>query len=206
MGAAVAAPRPGSETVVALPSGRRVHLSEPGPTAARAPIKLLVRSNCAAQLPAGGQKPIELLLVHLVPMQQPIGGPVVEGHVLDVLADDPGALLVAAAEEIAAIVIVRRGSALVSSCWCVMVTPTAPLSITPRYGANMVPPRNVDLRCNHKLYRSSEPPDNAESRRGPLVIILVPAMPACISSGLNENHWSLAICISLPSAALFASI
>ena len=64
------------------------------------------------QTPARGQKPLELLLVQLVPMQQPIGGPVVEGGVLNVLADDPGALLVTAAEEIAAIMAVRRGLVL----------------------------------------------------------------------------------------------
>ena len=41
-------------------------------------------------------------------MQQTIGGPVVKGSVLDVLADNPGALLVSATEEIAAIMAVRR--------------------------------------------------------------------------------------------------
>jgi hypothetical protein len=41
-------------------------------------------------------------------MQQAIGGPFAEGGILDVLADDPGALLVVAAEEIAAVVIVSR--------------------------------------------------------------------------------------------------
>ena len=37
-----------------------------------------------------------------------IGVPFAEGGILDVLADDPGAFLVAAAEEIAAVVIVHR--------------------------------------------------------------------------------------------------
>jgi hypothetical protein len=38
-----------------------------------------------------------------------IGGRFAEGGILDVLADHPGALLVAAAEEIAAVVSVGRG-------------------------------------------------------------------------------------------------
>jgi hypothetical protein len=45
-------------------------------------------------------------------MQQTIAGPLAESGVLDVLADDPRALLVAAAEEIAAVVTVHWGAAL----------------------------------------------------------------------------------------------
>ncbi len=45
-------------------------------------------------------------------MQQAIGACFVKGGVLDVLADDPGALLVPAAKEIAAIVAMRRRVAL----------------------------------------------------------------------------------------------
>ena len=57
---------------------------------------------------AGCQKAIEPLLVYLIPMQQTVGGPITEGGIFDVLADDPGALLVAAAKETAAVVMVRR--------------------------------------------------------------------------------------------------
>jgi len=45
-------------------------------------------------------------------MQQTIGGPLAEGRILDVLANDPGALLVATAKETAAVVSVHRGAAL----------------------------------------------------------------------------------------------
>jgi hypothetical protein len=45
-------------------------------------------------------------------MQQPICGRFVKGGVLDVLADNPGALLVPAAEEIAAIMAMLRRIAL----------------------------------------------------------------------------------------------
>jgi hypothetical protein len=41
-------------------------------------------------------------------MQEPICGTLIEGAVLDVLANHAGALLVAAAKETAAIVVVRR--------------------------------------------------------------------------------------------------
>jgi hypothetical protein len=45
-------------------------------------------------------------------MRQTIGDPLAERRILYVLANDPGALLVAATKETAAIVIVHRGLAL----------------------------------------------------------------------------------------------
>ena|SRR5260370_23852242 len=62
--------------------------------------------------PACTQKAIEPLLLHFVHVQQPVCRPFIERAVLDVLADDPGALLVAAAEQGAAMVMVRRRLAL----------------------------------------------------------------------------------------------
>jgi len=54
---------------------------------------------------AGGQTPVEALLIDFVHMQQTIRGAGVECPILDVLADDAGALLVAATKEAAAIVV-----------------------------------------------------------------------------------------------------
>ena len=56
---------------------------------------------------ARAQITIEPLLVDFVPVRQAVGALWRDGAILDVLADDPGALLVAAAEEVAAIVMVR---------------------------------------------------------------------------------------------------
>jgi hypothetical protein len=89
-------------------------LPNQGPTAASALIKLLARSNWRRARPACAQKAIEPLLLHFVHVQQPVCRPRIERAVLDVLADDPGALLVAAAEQAAAIVRVRRSIALAS--------------------------------------------------------------------------------------------
>jgi hypothetical protein len=52
---------------------------------------------------AGGQKPVETLLVDFVHVQQAICCSPVECTILDVLADDAGSLLVAAPEEPTAI-------------------------------------------------------------------------------------------------------
>jgi hypothetical protein len=41
-------------------------------------------------------------------MQQTIGGAIAKGRIFDVLANDPGALLVAAAKEVAAVVMMRQ--------------------------------------------------------------------------------------------------
>src|ERR1700757_1444533 len=52
---------------------------------------------------------VESLLIDLVHMEEGIGGAIVEGAILDVLADNARALLVAAAEEIGARVMVTVG-------------------------------------------------------------------------------------------------
>ncbi len=70
----------------------------------------------AQQLPppaaAGSQIAVELFLIHLVAMQQPVLHPRVEHTLLDVLAQDPGALLITAAEQVPAMMpaigIIRR--------------------------------------------------------------------------------------------------
>src|SRR5260370_2178880 len=61
----------------------------------------------AAPMAARRQIAVESLLINLVHMVEGIGGAIVEGGILDVLADDARALLVAAAEEIGAGVMVR---------------------------------------------------------------------------------------------------
>ena len=57
---------------------------------------------------------VESLLIDLVHMEEGIGGAIVEGGILDVLADDARALLVAAAEEIGAGMMVRMVGVLIS--------------------------------------------------------------------------------------------
>src|SRR5262245_59007542 len=61
----------------------------------------------AAPMAARRQIAVESLLMDLVHMEEAVGGATVEGGILDVLADDARALLVAAAEEIGAGLMVR---------------------------------------------------------------------------------------------------
>src|ERR1700739_265361 len=63
----------------------------------------------AAPMAARRQIAIESLLIDLVHMEEGIAGAIVEGGILDVLADDAYALLVAAAEEIGAGVMMLAG-------------------------------------------------------------------------------------------------
>jgi hypothetical protein len=48
----------------------------------------------------GGQKTVELLLIHLVHVQQSIGGAAREGGVFDILAENSRALFFTASEEV----------------------------------------------------------------------------------------------------------
>jgi hypothetical protein len=107
--------------------GRVRQFDEPRTDSGERPHKAARPQQLPPQTPARGQKTVQPLLVHLVPMQQPIGGPLVKGGVLDVLADDPGALLVPAAEETAAIMAVRRR--LVPGLVIVLVCHGNPLSL-----------------------------------------------------------------------------
>jgi hypothetical protein len=61
----------------------------------------------AAPMAARRQIAVESLLIDLVHMEESIAGAIVEGGILHVLADDARALLVAAAEEIGADVMIR---------------------------------------------------------------------------------------------------
>jgi len=96
-----------------IAGARRVgELAEPGPDRrerAHEAARLQQLTPCP---PAGAQKTVQPLLLHFVHVQEPIRRPLVEGAVLDVLAENSGALLVAATEEPAAIVIMRRRLAL----------------------------------------------------------------------------------------------
>jgi len=83
------------------------------------------------QLPAGApayrQIAVKPLLIDLVHVQQAIGAARRDGAVLDVLADDPGAFFVAAAEQIAAIVIMQSAVMLVPGFVIVVVRHCPPL-------------------------------------------------------------------------------
>ena len=87
-------------------------LAEPGSDGGERAHEAARPQQLAPRPPACAQKAIEPLLLHFVHVQQPVCRPPIERAVLDVLADDAGALLVAAAEQAAAIVMVRRRVAL----------------------------------------------------------------------------------------------
>jgi len=92
-----------------IPPFRRVReLEKPRPDRRERTHKAARPQQLPPHAAAGGQKAIEPLLIYLIPMQQTVGGPITEGGIFDVLTDDPGALLVAAAKEIAAVVMVRQ--------------------------------------------------------------------------------------------------
>jgi hypothetical protein len=93
-------------------SRRMGELAEPGSDGGERAHKAARPQQLATGLPARAQRTIEPLLLHFVHVQQPVRGPLVERTVLDVLADHPGALLVAAAEQAAAVVMMRRRVAL----------------------------------------------------------------------------------------------
>ena len=93
-----------------------------------------------APLPAARRQiAVEPLLVDLVHMQQAVGGAPVIGAVLDVLADNPGALLVAAAEQIAAFVKMRPGVSIAPMLVPVLMVPVVVIVVVrhrPPVGAN----------------------------------------------------------------------
>src|SRR5580704_5379059 len=91
---------------------RQSELAEPGPDRRKRAHKAARLQQLAPCPPAGAQKTIQPLLFDLVHVQQSVCRPFIERTSLDVLAEDPGALLVAAAEEPAAIVIMCRRLAL----------------------------------------------------------------------------------------------
>jgi len=86
-------------------------LGEPGPDRRERAHKTARAQQLPPRPPARAQKTIEPLLLDLVHVEEPVRRPPVEGAVLDVLADDPGSLLVAAAKKAAAIVQMRRRTA-----------------------------------------------------------------------------------------------
>src|SRR5580704_3809489 len=92
-----------------IAGARRVgELPEPGPDRRERAHEAAPLQQLTPRSSAGAEKTIQPLLLHFVHVQEPIRRPLVEGAVLDVLAENSGALLVAAAEEPAAIVIMRR--------------------------------------------------------------------------------------------------
>jgi hypothetical protein len=88
--------------------GRLREVAKPRPDSSERPHEAAGPQQPSPEPAARGQKPFEPLLVHLVHMQQTIGRPLAKGAILDVIADDPDALFVAATKEIAAVVVVRR--------------------------------------------------------------------------------------------------
>lgn len=94
----------GGGAVAACAMGEPV---EPRPDRGERPHKAARPQQLAPPAAARGQVAVEVLLVDFVAMRQPIGGAPVEGPVRDVLAQDSGAVLVAAAEQIAAMMATR---------------------------------------------------------------------------------------------------
>jgi hypothetical protein len=76
-------------------------------------MKLLARSSCRRIRPRAVRKAVEPLLVDFVHVQEAVRRPSVECAILDVLAEHPGALLIAATKEAAAIVAVS---------WCLALS------------------------------------------------------------------------------------
>ena len=85
---------------------------EPRPDARQRAHEAAGAQQPAARKAAGSQIAVELLLVHLVHVQKPVCGPLGEGGVLDVFAEHAGALLLAAAEKVSAIVMMGLRQAL----------------------------------------------------------------------------------------------
>src|SRR6516162_6377190 len=110
MDASVATGRGGSGCVPAL---RCVcQFAEPRPDGGERAHETARPQQLPPQTPSCGQKAVQPLLLHLVHVPEAVRRPPVERTILDVLADDPGALFVAAAEKPAAVVTVRWGLAL----------------------------------------------------------------------------------------------
>ena len=109
---AAAAPGRGRGRIAA--ARRLSELAEPGPDRCERAHEAARPQQLAPRPPACAQKAIEPLLLDLVHVQQSVCRPFIECAGLDVLAEHPGALLVAAAEQTAAVVIVRRRVALAS--------------------------------------------------------------------------------------------
>jgi hypothetical protein len=82
-------------------------VAEPRPDSSERAHETASPQQLAPQTAARSEETVEPLLVHLVHMQQTIGCFFAVSGVLDVLADDPDALFVAATKEIAAVVVAR---------------------------------------------------------------------------------------------------
>src|ERR1700719_802969 len=86
-------------------SRRLDNLPEPGADRRERAHEAARPQQLAPRPAACGQKPVQPLLLHLVHVLEPIRRPLIDCTVLDVLAENSGALLVAATEEPAAIVL-----------------------------------------------------------------------------------------------------
>ena len=84
-------------------------LGKPRPDRGQRSHKATRPQQVAAGSTPGAEIPVNALLIDLVHMQQPVGGARVKRSVLEILADDAGALFIAAAKKIAAIVMVVNG-------------------------------------------------------------------------------------------------
>src|SRR5260370_39601170 len=93
-------------------SRRLSEFADPGSDRGERAHKAARPQQLAPCPPACAQKTIEPLLLHFAHMQQPVCRPSIERAVLDVLAEHPGALLVAATEQAAAMGMVRPRLAL----------------------------------------------------------------------------------------------
>jgi hypothetical protein len=103
----------GPPPVVAAAGSRRLgEPAEPGSDRGEGAHKAARPQQLAPRPPTRAQKSIEPLLLHFVHVQRPVCRPSIERPVFDVLAEHPGSLLIAAAEQAAAVIMVRRRVAL----------------------------------------------------------------------------------------------
>jgi len=84
----------------------RASLPKPGLHGSKGTHETARLQELAPPATAGREISVDRLLIDLVHLEKTVGGALVEDRILDVLADDARALLVAAAEEIGAAAVV----------------------------------------------------------------------------------------------------
>src|SRR5215472_8698031 len=83
-------------------------VGQPGPDRRQRAHETAGAQQAAARTPTRAEVAVQVFLVHLIHVQQPVGGAAGEGDILDVFADYAGALFVAASEEVATLMQVPR--------------------------------------------------------------------------------------------------
>src|SRR5215472_10180052 len=83
-------------------------VGQPGPDRRQRAHEAAGAQQAAARTSTRAEIAVQVFLVHLIHVQQPVGGAAGESEVLYVFADHAGALFVAAPEEVAALMQVLR--------------------------------------------------------------------------------------------------